>query len=75
MNSFERLSKIFGGGENLDEEMECGVKAPAVQTTPKPLIGKKPDKLPPKKKDVVTKSKIRGPKKGHKNTLRTSSKK
>lgn len=43
--------------------------------TSKPLLGKKSDKRPKAKKDIVTKSKIRGPKRGQKVTLRTSAKK
>lgn len=74
MNSFERLSKIFGGGNNSDDEdMDMGNQQPKVDL--KPLVGKRPEKVPRGKKDIMTKSKIRGPKKGQKVTLRTSSKK
>lgn len=78
LNSFERISKILSGGgdgggdgdNSEDTDMNGGMKINS-----KPLVGKSPDRVPTGKKDIVTKSKIRGRKKGAKVSLRSSSKK
>ncbi len=83
LNSFERLSNIFSGGgnnNNIDPDGDMGIGAGSNGgggggVAARPLIGKNPDKIPTAKKTVVEKSKIRGPKRGRKVRLRTSSKK
>ena len=81
LNSFERLSKIFGGDDNNnDMDMEDSGKNKTINDdSPMKIIsslqGKNPDKVPRGKKDIMKKSKIRGQKKGQKVSLRSSSKK
>jgi hypothetical protein len=87
MNSFERLSKIFGNTDDDDNNNDTAMQNGGVVATveiiddspstkkSKPLLGKTPDKLAPKKKEIMKKSKIRGQKKGVRVMLRASTKK
>ena len=78
MNSFERISKILSGESSSTSQTEAVNDNQSMQiesSTIKPLLGKNPDRIPTKKKDVLNKSKIRGQRKGEKPSLRTSSKK
>ncbi len=72
MNSFERISKILSGDGDSNDTANGSMN---IDFKPKPLLGKNPDRVPTGKKDIITKSKIRGQRKGAKTNLRSSSKK